>query len=175
MLRFMGKTGINSSFFMLSFRMFWIFRIFRNFWNLWNPRHIRNLWKPLNLRNIRNPPDQISSRQVLIIKKNRKPLHTPLGAGTDEGIRALYFRLVLPIQVRVCQGFLLMGYVMALIPLSCVGAHVYVLVASYCAISFSCSSARAISAFSLSTRRFISSMRESPCCEETERKQILFS
>ena len=107
--------------------------------------------------------------------KNRKPLHTPLGAGTDEGIRALYFRLVLPIQVRVCQGFLLMGYVMALIPLSCVGAHVYVLVASYCAISFSCSSARAISAFSLSTRRFISSMRELPFFEETERKQILFS
>ena len=156
---------------MLNFR---IFRIFRNFWNLWNPRNIRNLRKPLNLRNIRNPPDQISSRQVLIIK-NRKPLHTPLGAGTDEGIRALYFRLVLPIQVRVCQGFLLMGYVMALIPLSCVGAHVYVLVASYCAISFSCSSARAISAFSLSTRRFISSMRELPFFEETERKQILFS
>ena len=108
-------------------------------------------------------------------KKNRKPLHTPLGAGTDEGIRALYFRLVLPIQVRVCQGFLLMGYVMALIPLSCVGAHVYVFVTSYCAISFSCSSARAISAFSLSTRRFISSMRELPFFEETERKQILFS
>lgn len=102
-------------------------------------------------------------------------MHTPLGAGTDEGIRALYFRLVLPIQVRVCQSFLLMGYVMALIPLSCVGAHVYVLVASYCAISFSCSSARAISAFSLSTRRFISSMRELPFFEETERKQILFS
>lgn len=156
---------------MLSFRMFWMFRMFRNFWNLWN---LWNLWRPRNLRNIQRLTDQISSRQVLIIK-NRKPLHTPLGAGTDEGIRALYFRLVLPIQVRVCQGFLLMGYVMALIPLSCVGAHVYVLVASYCAISFSCSSARAISAFSLSTRRFISSMRELPFFEETERKQILFS
>lgn len=162
---------MTAPFFMLSFRMFWMFWMFRNFWNLWNPRTPRNI---RNLRNIRNPPDQISSRQVLIIK-NRKPLHTPLGAGTDEGIRALYFRLVLPIQVRVCQGFLLMGYVMALIPLSCVGAHVYVLVASYCAISFSCSSARAISAFSLSTRRFISSMRELPFFEETERKQILFS
>ena len=165
---------MTAPFFMLSFRMFWMFwmfwmfRNFWNFWNLWRPRNIRNL------RNIRNPPDQISSRQVLIIK-NRKPLHTPLGAGTDEGIRALYFRLVLPIQVRVCQGFPLMGYVMALIPLSCVGAHVYVFVASYCAISFSCSSARAISAFSLSTRRFISSMRELPFFEETERKQILFS
>ena len=153
---------MTAPFFMLSFRRFRRFWMFRNFWNIWN------------LRNIRNPPGQISSRQVLIIK-NRKPLHTPLGAGTDEGIRALYFRLVLPIQVRVCQGFLLMGYVMALIPLSCVGAHVYVLVASYCAISFSCSSARAISAFSLSTRRFISSMRELPFFEETERKQILFS
>ena len=159
---------MTAPFFMLSFRMFRMFRNFWNFWNLWRPRNIRNL------RNIRNPPDQISSRQVLIIK-NRKPLHTPLGAGTDEGIRALYFRLVLPIQVRVCQGFLLMGCVMALIPLSCVGAHVYVLVASYCAISFSWSSARAISAFSLSTRRFISSMRELPFFEETERKQILFS
>ena len=165
---------MTAPFFMLSFRMFWMFRMFRNFWNLWNPRNIRNLRKPRKPRNIRNPPDQISSRQVLIIK-NRKPLHIPLGAGTDEGNRALYFRLVLPIQVRVCQGFLLMGYVMALIPLSCVGAHVYVLVASYCAISFSCSSARAISAFSLSTRRFISSMRELPFFEETERKQILFS
>lgn len=153
---------MTAHFFMFSFRMFWMFWMFRNFWNLWN---LQNIW---------NPPEQISSRQVLIIK-NRKPLHTPLGAGTDEGIRALYFRLVLPIQVRVCQGFLLMGYVMALIPLSCVGAHVYVLVASYCAISFSCSSARAISAFSLSTRRFISSMRELPFFEETERKQILFS
>ena len=151
-----------------------MFRMFRNFWNLWKPRNIRNIRNIRNLRSIRNPPDQMSSRQVLIIK-NRKPLHTPLGAGTDEGIRALYFRLVLPIQVRVCQGFLLMGYVMALIPLLCVGAHVYVFVASYCAISFSCSSARAISAFSLSTRRFISSMRELPFFEETERKQILFS
>lgn len=156
---------------MLNFR---IFRIFRNFWNLWNPRNIRNLRKPLNLRNIRNPPDQISSRLVLIIKKQETLAYTSW-AGTDEGIRALYFRLVLPIHVRVCQGFLLMGYVMALIPLSCVGAHVYVFVASYCAISFSCSSARAISAFSLSTRRFISSMRELPFFEETERKQILFS
>ena len=165
---------MTAPFFMLSFRMFWMFRNFRNFRNLWKPWKPRKPRKPRNLRNIRNPPDQISSRQVLIIK-NRKPLHTPLGAGTDEGIRALYFRLVLPIQVRVCQGFLLMGYVMALIPLLCVGAHVYVFVASYCAISFSCSSARAISAFSLSTRRFISSMRELPFFEETERKQILFS
>ena len=64
MLRFMGKTGINSSFFMLSFRMFWMFRNFRN------------LWKP---RNIRNPPDQISSRQVLIIKKTGNPCIHLLG------------------------------------------------------------------------------------------------
>lgn len=153
---------MTAPFFMLSFRMF---RMFRNFWNLRKPR---------NLRNIRNPPDQISSRLVLIIKKQETLAYTSW-AGTDEGIRALYFRLVLPIQVRVCQGFLLMGYVMVLIPLSCVGTHVYVFVASYCAISFSCSSARAISAFSLSTRRFISSMRELPFFEETERKQILFS
>lgn len=117
-------------------------------------------------------PDLFSSG---INNKKQETLAYTSWAGTDEGIRALYFRLVLPIQVRVCQGFLLMGYVMALIPLSCVGAHVYVLFASYCAISFSCSSARAISAFSLSTRRFISSMRELPFFEETERKQILFS
>ena len=67
MLRFMGKIGINSSFFMLSFRMF---RMFRNFWNFWN------LWKP---RNIRNPPDQISSRLVLIIKKQETLAYTSWG------------------------------------------------------------------------------------------------
>ena len=73
MLRFMGKTGINSSFFMLSFRMFWIFRIFRNFWNFWN---LWNLWNP---RNIRNPPDQISSRLVLLIKKQETLAYTSWG------------------------------------------------------------------------------------------------
>ena len=164
----MGKTGINSSFFYAQLPDVLevpdvpdVPELLELLESLETPEH------PESPR-----PDFFSSG---IIIKNRKPLHTPLGAGTDEGIRALYFRLVLPIQVRVCQGFPLMGYVMALIPLSCVGAHVYVFVASYCAISFSCSSARAISAFSLSTRRFISSMRELPFFEETERKQILFS
>ena len=70
MLRFMGKTGINSSFFMLSFRMFWMFRMFRNFWNLWKPR---------NLRNIQRLTDQITSRQVLIIKKQETLAYTSWG------------------------------------------------------------------------------------------------
>ena len=172
MLRFMGKTGINSSFFYAQLPD--IPDIPELLESLEPPEHSESQETPESPEHPESPrPDFFSPG--INNKKNRKPLHTPLGAGTDEGIRALYFRLVLPIQVRVCQGFLLMGYVMALIPLSSVGAHVYVLVASYCAISFSCSSARAISAFSLSTRRFISSMRELPFFEETERKQILFS
>ena len=118
----MGKTGINSSFF------------YAQLPDVPDVPDIPELLESLESQETPESPEHPESPRPDFFspginnKKNRKPLHTPLGAGTDEGIRALYFRLVLPIQVRVCQGFLLMGYVMALIPLSCVGAHVYVFV-----------------------------------------------